>query len=560
VRPAPAHSIPAEPPRPARHRLPARPGRLPIRPVAAALVLAAAVGLLAGACTSSPKPTGDGSAPLPPGTLRVLAGSELKDVEPLLGDLRAATGVSLKLDYTGTLDGAEQLTNGQHYDLAWFSSANYLTLLAGNGGPGRPVASKRIMLSPVVLGVKRSVATRLGWTGSRTVTWSDIAAAAKAGKLRYGMTNPAASNSGFAALVGVASAFAGTGQALRTSDINAAKLTEFFSGQALTAGSSGWLADAYTQAQDRLDGLVNYESVLLSLNASGRLHEPLTLVYPADGIVTADYPLLLMDPAKRAAYDKVVGWLRSPDVQRRLMTSTWRRPAEPSVPLDQHFSRQVLVEVPFPASRAVVDGLLFAYLDRLSKPAHTIYVLDTSGSMAGDRIAGLQSAFANLSGADKSVSGRFARFRQRERVTVIPFGSEVKDQRDVTVDTTKPTALTAVRDYVTGLQPGGTTAIYSALERAYQVVADDQAADRGYYVSIVLMTDGENNAGASVEEFLAWRNSLPEDARAVRTFAIRFGEADPGQLRQITDATGGQLFDATGGSLQSAFKEIRGYQ
>src|SRR5262249_57722667 len=105
--------------------------------------------LLAGACTSSPKATGDGSAPLPPGTLRVLAGSELKDVEPLLGDLRTATGVPLKLDYTGTLDGAERLTNGQRYDLAWFSSARYLTLLTGNGGPGRPAAPQRILLCPV---------------------------------------------------------------------------------------------------------------------------------------------------------------------------------------------------------------------------------------------------------------------------------------------------------------------------------------------------------------------------------------------------------------------------
>jgi Ca-activated chloride channel family protein len=242
VRRNPARSAPAEPPRPARFRLPALRGRLPIRPVAAALVLTAAVGLLAGACTSGPdQATGGGAAPLPPGTLRVLAGSELKDVEPLLGDLHAATGVTLKLDYTGTLEGAERLANGQRYDLAWFSSARYLTLLTGNGGPGRPVASERIMLSPVVLGVKQPVATRLGWTGSRPVTWSDIAAAAKAGKLRYGMTNPAASNSGFSALVGVASAFAGTGQALRTRDINAAKLTDLFSGQALTAGSSaGW--------------------------------------------------------------------------------------------------------------------------------------------------------------------------------------------------------------------------------------------------------------------------------------------------------------------------------
>lgn len=533
------------------------------RAARAALAVAAA-GLLAAACTAHGGTSGrsGAAAPLPAGTLRVLAGSELKDVEPLLGDLRAATGVNLHLDYTGTLDGAERLANGEAYDLAWFSSAHYLTLLTQQGGRSQPVASERIMLSPVVLGVRRSVATGLGWTGSKPVTWSDVAAAAKAGRLRYGMTNPAASNSGFSALVGVASAFAGTGQALQTKDINAAKLTDFFTGQALTAGSSGWLADAYVKAQDQLDGLINYESVLLALNAGGTLHEPLTLIYPAEGIVTADYPLLLMDQAKRAEYTKVVNWLRSPDVQRRLMTSTHRRPAVPAVAPDSQFPKQVLVEVPFPATRAVVDALLFAYLDKLSKPAHTIYVLDTSGSMDGARIASLRSAFANLAGADTSVSGRFARFRQRERVTLIPFNTGPADQRDFTINAATPGAadLTAVRDYVDQLQPDGGTGIFTALHKAYQLVSDRAAADRGYYVSVVLMTDGENNRGESVSQFLSWRSSLPEGVRSVKTFAIRFGDADPNELRQVTDGTGGQLFDATGGSLQSAFKEIRGYQ
>jgi len=528
------------------------------------IVLLAATGCISISSGGSGSTSGRGetSATLPPGTLRVLAGSELKDVEPLLGDLRAATGVNLHFDYTGTLDGAERLTSGDQYDLAWFSSARYLMLLTEQGGRGRPVASERIMLSPVVLGVKRSVAGRFGWTGSKPVTWSDIAAKAKSGQLRYGMTNPAASNSGFAALVGVASAFAGTGGALQTKDIDTARLTGFFSGQALTAGSSGWLADAYVGAQDRLDGLINYESVLLGLNAGGKLHEPLQLIYPKEGIVTADYPLLLMNTAKRAEYDKVVGWLRSPDVQRRLMSTTARRPAVASVPADRRFGTQVLVEVPFPASRAVVDQLLVAYLDKLSKPAHTIYVLDTSGSMEGDRIASLRSAFANLAGADTSLSGRFARFRKRERVTILPFSDQAGERRDFTVDATTPdsASLADIRRYVDSLQPEGGTAIFTALQQAYQAVAHDAAADRGYYTSVVLMTDGENKSGLTVDDFLSWQQSLPEDTRAVKTFAIRFGEADAGELRRVADASGGRLFDASSGALQDAFKEIRGYQ
>jgi Ca-activated chloride channel family protein len=533
-----------------------------VRRLAALTVLALVAAL--GGCTGG----GDAPPPAdPPGTLRVLAGSELKDVEPLTAKIRDATGVNLRFDYAGTLEGAERLATGpaaedRPADLAWFSSARYLNLLTAGGGRGRPLASARIMLSPVVLGVKRSVAARFGWAGGAGVTWKDIAAKARSGELRYGMTNPAASNSGFSALVGVAAAFADTGDALRAGDIDERRLTDFFKGQTLTAGSSGWLAEAFVTGQQRLDGLINYESVLLGLNASGRLREPLELIYPRDGIVTADYPLLLLDQAKRPEYDRLVGYLRRPEVQRQLMTSTARRPVVPEVAPDGRFPSRVLVELPFPASREVVDGLLFAYLHRFRRPAHTIYVLDVSGSMEGERIAALKQALVNLTGADTSISGRFASFRARERVTMITFAERVIDERDFAVEGAGPAApgLAAIRDYVAGLQLHGGTAIFSAMRRAYARAAVDADADKGSFTSIVLMTDGENNRGIPVEEFLAGLEATDEPARTVKTFAIQFGEANPAELDRIVRATAGARFDATRSSLAAAFKEIRGYQ
>jgi Ca-activated chloride channel family protein len=362
--------------------------------------------------------------------------------------------------------------------------------------------------------------------------------------------------------LGVAAAFAGTGDALRVGDINAAQLTDFFSGQTLTAGSSGFLADAYVNGQDRLDGLINYESVLLSLNASGRLHDPLELVYPRDGIITADYPLLLLNPDKRAQYDRVVAYLRSPAAQRRLMATTARRPALPDVPLDNRFPRRVLVELPFPASLTVVNDLVLAYLNRLRRPAHAIFVLDLSGSMQGARIAALQQTLQNLTGADTSVTGQFARFRERERITMITFSDQVLDERDFTVEPGDGGAasLAAIRAYVDGLHTGGATAIFSSTMRAYQRAAEDAAADRGAFTSVVLMTDGENNRGISSDDFLTWLAGMPDQTRAVKTFAIRFGEASPAELQRIASGTGGAMFDATRESLAQAFKEIRGYQ
>ena len=43
-------------------------------------------------------------------------------------------------------------------------------------------------------------------------------------------------------------------------------------------------------AQDQIDGIFNYESVLLTLNEHPQLREKLCLVYPREGTITADYP------------------------------------------------------------------------------------------------------------------------------------------------------------------------------------------------------------------------------------------------------------------------------
>lgn len=510
--------------------------------------------VLASACSSS-QPSVDTAH-----TLTVLAGSELKDLLPLLPDIQKSTGYQLSLKYTGSLDGAQAIVDGDKSDLAWFSSGNYLTLLQGSSG--RIIAQQPIMLSPVAIGVKHSAAQGLGWSGSTSVTWADIANAAKAGNFHFAMTNPAASNSGFVALVGVASAFAGGGNALDSGSINVAKLKDFFSGQVLTAGSSGFLADSFVRQQDRVDGLINYESVLLSLNAGGKLKEPLDIVYPKDGIITANYPLMLLNSAKRGAYDKVVAYLKSPDVQRRIMTTTARRPTVPEVQPDSRFTTQLLVELPFPSSISVIDTLLFAYLDQIRPPAHTYFVIDISGSMEGDRLNSVKKTFGNLTGADQTITGRFARLRAREEITIIPFNGRVVDDRTFTINDVTATSpdLAAVRRYVDNLQATDGTAIYDSLIRAYQDAARAKTSEPDRFYSVVLMTDGQNNLGNDAPGFQRFYKSQPADVRAIATFPIIFGEASPQELTDIATLTGGQVFDSRNVSLSSVFKVIRGYQ
>jgi len=68
----------------------------------------------------------------------------------------------------------------------------------------------------------------------------------------------------------------------------------------------------------------------------------------------------------------------------------------------------------------------------------------------------------------------------------------------------------------------------------------------------VLMTDGENNAGPSVNEFLrVGRGEVP-------VYPIRFGEADRAELDRVAQASGGRLVEAGAKSLLEAVREIRG--
>ncbi|MGW7411209.1 substrate-binding domain-containing protein [Streptomyces sp. NPDC054863] len=519
------------------------------RAVVGALALCA---VLAGCAGGGEPPRDDGAYRT--GTLRVLASSELSDLAPVLEQARKDTGVEVRATWAGTLDAVEQVASGKAdgaYDAVWLSSNDYLRLRPE--AAGKLTSETSVMTSPVAIGVRTAELGRLGWTADG-VGWTDVHRAVAAGKLTYGMTDPVRSNSGFAALVSVASGLSKAQGALTDADIRKVtpRLKEFFVGQELTSGSSGWLADAYTR-RSRVDALINYESVLLTMNRDRR--SGLTVIRPRDGVVTADYPFsLLASASARAKEDgtKLTGYLRRADVQKSLAAQTFRRPVVGVPPASGASARR---ELPFPGSRSVADGLLASYENVLRRPSRTVYVLDTSGSMAGARLQQLKDALGRMTGTADSPVGQ--RFRDREEVTLMPFGSEVRKIVRHTVDPARPAAaLDAIRADAAALETHGGTAIYSSLREAYERLGPPGAA----FTSIVLMTDGKNTEGDSAGDFDAFYSALPPDRRGTPVFPVLFGDASKGELEHIASLTGGQLFDAKQGSLDRAFEEIRGYQ
>lgn len=159
-----------------------------------AVAAATAAALLVTACTAADqaRPGPAEATTYVPGTLRVLASSELADMKPVWEQVEKDTGIKVRPTYMGTLDAVELLTQWRakgSYDAVWLSSNDYLRL--------RPDAAKQVvsetpvMSSPVAIGVKNETVRKLGWK-PENVTWSDIENAVADGKLTYGMTDPSA--------------------------------------------------------------------------------------------------------------------------------------------------------------------------------------------------------------------------------------------------------------------------------------------------------------------------------------------------------------------------------
>ncbi len=519
-----------------------------------AWLAACTLGLVLVACgqreeAAPPAPAGAAQA-----TFSVLAGSEVKDIEPALLKAAADANVRLQLSYAGTLDIVERINAGEQFDAILPPNGAYPALALA----AKPLAREKLFYSRVALGVKAAKATALGWD-RQAPTWADIAKATGAGRLRYAMTNPTSSNTGMSALFAVASAVAGKTEDLDITEINTKVLTAFLTGQKLTAGSSGWLAEAFVKDPSALDGMVNYEAVILRTNEKLAAADRLSLVYPKDGVISADYPLMLLRPEQRGAYDRLVAALKAPALQRQLAAEAFLRPTAPDIALPPSLPTDAVAELSFPNRLEVIDAVLSAYQGEWRRPATSIFVLDTSGSMQGARIDAMREALKVLAGGQASTaSARYARFQSRERVVLLSFSDTVGDPVQIHFDRASLAGGQAqVTAYADALRASGGTGIYAALLQAQALAAKERAGDPERYVSIVLLTDGVNTDGP---DLTAFRHRMAGSGQATRVFPILFGEASNADMGALAQLTGGRVFDGRKAALALVFKEIRGYQ
>ena len=160
-----------------------------------------------------------------------------------------------------------------------------------------------------------------------------------------------------------------------------------------------------------------------------------------------------------------------------------------------------------------------------------------------------------------SLTGQFARFSSREKITAITFSNWVNQIQQFEISGPVDTAsgILELKSFVSQLKTDGGTAIYSALRKAFDLITADRGTEPDRYYSVVLLTDGENNEGMSFAAFNYYHENLPPEVRAIKIFPVLFGSANEREMEVLARNSAGHAFDGKN-SLAQAFKSIRGYQ
>ena len=532
-----------------------------------ALTLFLAFALLLTGCAGSPgeakteEKERDASAEImkADGTIRILSGSENEELEAVIDECSQATGVEIEMDYKGSVDIMRELESGaKEYDAVWPASSIWLSM----GDVDHLVKhSQSISMTPVVFGIRESLAEELGFK-EKDVSVKDILAAIQDGKMSFCMTSATQSNSGASAYIGFLYALLGKQEGMTVGDLQGERLrddiTGLLGGVERSSGSSDWLKDLFLK--EDYDAMVNYECLIIDANrqleSEGK--EPLYIVYPYDGLSIADSPLGYVDHGdsqKEEAFQAVQQYLLSEEAQSQI-EATGRRISANGVSDENRDvfkeewgidTERILSPIQMPDSDVLMEALNL-YQTSFKKPSLNIYCLDFSGSMEGTGETQLKDAMSQIL-LQENASRNFLQANAGEVNEVIFFDNTILDIERAADDSDE--ALAQLYQKVADFQIAGGTDIYNA---AAQALAEASSYDLEKYTpAIILMTDG-----VSDYNYRTFQNAWDTLGIDVPVFSITFGAADPTQLEELAEATGGRVFDGTQ-DLTEAFRSVKGY-
>jgi Ca-activated chloride channel family protein len=495
-------------------------------------------------------------------SLSIVSGSENRDLEFLLEDFCGKNEAAVSISYLGSLDIMHILEGGGgDYDGVWPANSMWISL-GDTSFKVKHTAS--VYQTPVVFGIKKSIAGSLGFTAPG-VSVTDILTAIQAKKLSFCMTSATQSNSGASAYISFLYAFLGNPEMIRSGDLDDPSLqrsvSELLKGINRSSGSSDWLKDLFLSSD--YDAMVNYETLIISANKQLREagREVLYAVYPKEGVAVADSPLGYIDRGdseKEALFKKLQEYLLSPPIQMEIQKTGRRTGFIPvSKENESVFNaaegidiNKTLPVVKMPDA-ATIEKALELYQEKLKKPSLTFYCLDFSGSMAGAGEAQLKEALRNLLDQDTAKRNMLSAGEKDESIFVL-FSDRIRQV--ISVSGNDPQKLLDAYGQVNSARTGGGTDIYTPIVQCFQLMQGYNTRD--YISSIIVMTDGESHDYFGKFSRLYKESGM--ESLDVPVFSIMFGDANRRQLDDLASLTRARVFDGKT-DLTAAFKNAKGY-
>lgn len=403
----------------------------------------------------------------------------------------------------------------------------------------------RWAISPVVIAMWEDTARSLGWP-DKPIGWEDLLERAQRDP-SFRWSHPSTSSaSGLLATLAQFYAAAGVTRGLTPELARSEAVINYVSAIQKTVrfyGEGEWTAiqRALQEGKRYLDAFVVQEQLVIYFNQQPQHPAHLVAIYPAEGTLWEDHPLALIETPglsslHREIYEAFRNYLTSKTTQQRVLQAGYR-PADLSIPIQTATSPinpgngvdpsqpQTTLQIPSPSVVDIVRDVWW-----LTKRHTNVYlVVDTSGSMQGDKLARVKEALVTFL---DQIRG------EQERVGLIAFSSSVYYVDDLEkIRENRSQLLTTIG----GLDAGGNTALLDAVWEAYERL--QRLADRERINAIVVMTDGlENNSWKSLSELEAEIRRGNSQGIPIVIFCIAYGEdADMETLRRIAEASGGMV-------------------
>ncbi len=281
-----------------------------------------------------------------------------------------------------------------------------------------------------------------------------------------------------------------------------------------------------------------YESSVIAANSENTQGKRYRAVYPKVTFTSNMRAILPNAPwvseAEKAAATKIIEYLRSPQAQQ-IATNLGLRPGVPGVALGDKFSPRFGVNPNAtydslrPPQPEVVEAMLNSWQEFAKKPSQVVVVVDSSGSMQGDKLPAVQNTLRSY----------VEQLGKQEKIVLIDFDTELRSP--VIVDGT-PQGRDRGMQFISSLQAQGGTRLYDAALFAQKWLLENYRADA--INAVVILTDGEDATSQITLEQLeqTLKNSHFTTDKRIAFFTVGYGnegEFNPDILQQIATLNGG---------------------